>query len=251
MRFRDKPALHERLAAEYALGTLRGRARRRFERWMREDAAIAQAVARWQSRVAPMAQAVSPVTPPRRVWDAIEQRIDARGTKSGKGGFWDNLAFWRALGLTATGSAAALLAAGVLLAPRAPEPAPAPVVLRVPSEGMPNAYLAVLSDAKTQKPVLVVSAGVKSDQLWIKTLDPSIHVPDKSLELWALPAGQAPKSLGLVTASDKAALKLVAAAEQSLGDIPALAVSLEPRGGSPTGAPTGPVLFSGPCIKYW
>jgi anti-sigma-K factor RskA len=116
---------------------------------------------------------------------------------------------------------------------------------------MPNAYLAVLSDPKSQKPVLVVSAGVKSDQLWIKTLDPSIHVPDKSLELWALPTGQAPKSLGLVTASGKAALKLVAAADQSLGDIPALAVSLEPRGGSPTGAPTGPVLFSGPCIKYW
>jgi anti-sigma-K factor RskA len=249
MKFRDKPELHERLAAEYALGTLRGAARRRFERWMREDAAIAQAVARWQERVAPLAAAVEPVTPPQRVWRAIEERIGAG--RSASSGFWDNLAFWRALGLTATGSAAALLAATVLLAPRVPEPAPAPVVLRVPAEGMPNAYLAVLSDPKSQKPVLVVSAGVKSDQLWIKTLDPSIHVPDKSLELWALPTGQAPKSLGLVTASGKAALKLVAAADQSLGDIPALAVSLEPRGGSPTGAPTGPVLFSGPCIKYW
>jgi len=109
----------------------------------------------------------------------------------------------------------------------------------------------VLSDPKSQKPVLVVSAGVKSDQLWIKTLDPAIHVADKSLELWALPAGAAPKSLGLIAESDKAALKLVAAADQSLGDIPALAVSLEPKGGSTTGAPTGPVLFTGPCIKYW
>lgn len=251
MRFRDKPDLHERLAAEYVLGTLRGRARQRFERWMRADAAIAQAVVRWQARLAPMAQAVAPVTPPRRVWQAIERRIGARGIDSAKGGFWDNLAFWRALGLTATGSAAALLAAGVLLAPRAPEPAPAPVVLRVPSEGMPNAYLAVLSDPKSQRPVLVVSAAVKSDQLWVKTLDPAIHVAGKSLELWALPKGAAPKSLGLVSAEDKAALKLVAAADQSLEDVPALAVSLEPRGGSPTGAPTGPVLFSGPCIKFW
>jgi anti-sigma-K factor RskA len=250
MRFRGKPELQERLAAEYVLGTLRGRARQRFERWMREDAAIAQAVARWQERMAPMTTAVAPVTPPQRVWRAIEQRIGADRTGR-KSGFWDSLAFWRGLGLAASGAAAALLAATVLLAPRAPDPAPAPVVLRVPSEGMPNAYLAVLSDAKTQKPVLVVSAGVKSDQLWIKTLDPAIHVADKSLELWALPSGGAPKSLGLVADSDKAALKLVAAAEQSLGDVPALAVSLEPKGGSRTGAPTGPVLFSGPCIKFW
>jgi anti-sigma-K factor RskA len=253
VRFRDKPELHERLAAEYALGTLRGRARRRFERWMREDGAIAQAVARWQARVAPLADAVAPVQPPQRVWRAIEEQLgaDRQQAGGGKGGLWDSIAFWRGLGLAATGSAAALLAASVLLAPRAPEPAPAPVVLRVPSEGMPNAYLAVLSDAKTQKPVLVVSAGVKSDQLWIKTLDPAIHVADKSLQLWALPSGGAPQSLGLVAESDKAALKLVAAAEQALGDVPALAVSLEPKGGSTTGAPTGPVLFSGPCIKFW
>ena len=47
------------------------------------------------------------------------------------------------------------------------------------------------------------------------------------------------------------ALKLAAVADQSLADAPTLAVSLEPKGGSPTGAPTGPVLLSGPCIKYW
>jgi anti-sigma-K factor RskA len=46
-------------------------------------------------------------------------------------------------------------------------------------------------------------------------------------------------------------LQLAAIADQSLGEIPALAVSLEPKGGSPTGAPTGPVLFTGPCVKYW
>jgi anti-sigma-K factor RskA len=253
MNLRGKTELHERLAAEYALGTLRGGARRRFERWMREDAAIALAAARWQERLAPMQAAVAPVAPPARVWRSIRERLDARGgsQREAAGGFWDNLAFWRGLGLAASGAAAALLAATVVLAPRAPDPAPAPVVLRVPSEGMPNAYLAVLSDAKTQKPVLVVSAGVKSDQLWVKTLDPAIHVPDKSLELWALPQGGAPKSLGLVSTEDKGALRLAAAADQSLGDVPALAVSLEPKGGSTTGAPTGPVLFTGPCIKFW
>lgn len=254
MKINGKSELQERLAAEYALGTLRGAARTRFQLWMREDASTALAVARWEARLAPMAAAVAAVAPPARVWRAIRQRIGQAGAP--RRGLWESLAFWRNLGLAASGMAAALLAAIVLIAPQPPRPAPAQVVLRlpqtVPSGEMAASYLAVLSDPKTQKPIIVVSAGRSSTDLWVKTLDPSIHVADRSLELWALPAGQAPKSLGLVTAAEKmAAIKLVAAADRSLADVPMLAVSLEPRGGSPTGAPTGPVLFSGPCVKYW
>ena len=117
---------------------------------------------------------------------------------------------------------------------------------------MPATYLAVLSDPKTNKPMLVASAGRTSDQLWVKTLDPSINVPDKTLQLWALmPAGQPPKSLGMVGKGQKTMLPLHAVADRSLGDVPMLAVSLEPMGGSPTGAPTGPVMYSGPCVKVW
>ena len=243
MNFRDKPELHERLAAEYALGTLRGAARRRLQRWMREDAALAMTVAGWEGRLAPMAAAVQPVQPPARVWRAIRQRLGESAPAAG--GLWNRLAFWRNLGLVASGMAAALLVSVALVELR-----PAPGV-QVPAAGIPASYLAVLSDPKTQKPVLVALAAFKSDQLWITTLDPSIHVPEKSLELWALPKDGAPKSLGLIATGEKGMLKLTAAADQSLGAIPALAVSLEPRGGSPTGAPTGPVLFSGPCVKYW
>jgi anti-sigma-K factor RskA len=51
--------------------------------------------------------------------------------------------------------------------------------------------------------------------------------------------------------AEHATLQLAAPADRALGDIPLLAVSLEPKGGSPTGAPTGPVLYSGPCVRYW
>ena len=248
MKFHGKTGLQDRLAAEYVLGTLRGGARRRFERWMREDAALAMAVARWEVHLAPLAGAVAPVQPPARLWRAIEQQT---GHGASGRGLWESVAFWRNLGFAASGMSAALLAANVLISQPPPQPAPVPVVLRVPSEGIPTSYLAVLSEPKTHKPVLVAWAGRKSDQLWVTTLDPSIHVAQKSLELWALPQTGAPKSLGLVSAGGKSALKLAAAADQSLGEIPALAVSLEPKGGSPTGAPTGPVLFTGPCVKYW
>ncbi|MBC7802532.1 MAG: anti-sigma factor [Candidatus Parcubacteria bacterium] len=246
MKISGKTGLQERLAGEYVLGTLRGGARRRFERWMHEEGAVAMEVARWEARLAPMSDAVVPVQPPERLWRAIRQRLGKEAIPSG---LWGSIAFWRGLGLLASGMTAALFLTTVLLSQQAARQAP--VAVRAPAAAVPASYLAVLSDAKTQKPVLVALAGRNSDQLLLTTLDPSIHLADKSLELWALPPGGAPKSLGLVPAGAKGALKLASAADESLGEIPALAISLEPLGGSRTGAPTGPVLFTGPFIKYW
>jgi len=231
LNYRDKPELQQRLAAEYALGTLRGQARARFRRWMREDAALARTAAEWEARLAPMAQAVAPVRPPRRVWDEIQARLGPARPAREKGGFW------RMFGLMATGAAAALVFMTVLLP------------LQKPAAG--GEYVAVLSDPKTQKPVLLVSAGRRDATLRIKTLDPSIQPQDASLEIWALPKDGKPRSLGLVPPGPLGTVQLAALAEQTLSDVPALAISLEPRGGSTTGAPTGPVLYSGPCLKDW
>lgn len=238
MNCKNKPELRERLAAEYALGTLRGRARARLRRWMREDAALARAVAEWEGRIAPLADAVKPVRAPARVWDEIQARLGAPAHAGA--GWWDRVAFWRPLGLLATGAMAALLAVVALL----------PGVKAPPAEPVPAAYIAVLSDPKTQRPVLVATAARHDARLSIRALDPAILVPERSLELWAVPKDGGPRSLGLVE-TDRAVLKLAAEADRTLRDVPLLAVSLEPKGGSPTGAPTGPVLFSGPCIKYW
>ena len=227
MNYRDKPELRERLAAEYALGTLRGRARERLRRWLRDDAELAREVAAWEARLVPMAEAIRPVAPPPRLWQGIENRLEnARKPFS----------FWKTLGLVASGAAAALLAVAVLLPPQ--------------RAGISPSYIAVLSDPKTNHPVLVATAERGEMVLRVNTLDPAIHVAGRSLELWALPRGAQPRSLGLVS-DQKAILRLAAAADQSLGDVPTLAVSLEPQGGSPTGQPTGPVLYTGPCVKYW
>ena len=226
MNCRNKPELRERLAAEYALGTLRGRARERMRHWLDDDPELAREVERWEARLAPLAEAVQPLAPPARVWPKIEQRLWFRKPSS----------LWKALGLVASGAAAALAAVALLL-PLQPTEVPA-------------SYIAVLSDPKTSHPVLVATAARTERVLHVTTLDPAIHVSGRSLELWALPRGGQPKSLGLV-AGEKTELKLLAAADQSLGEVPALAVSLEPQGGSPTGQPTGPVLYTGPCVKYW
>ena len=236
MNCNNKPELRERLAAEYALGTLRGRARDRLRSWMRDDGALARAVAEWESRLAPLGEAVRPVRAPARVWREIEARLGPAPSP----GWWDRVAFWRGLGLLASGATAALAAAVALL----PAEKPASV------EAIPPAYIAVLSDPKTQRPVLVATAARQDARLSLRTLDKAILVSDRSLELWAVPAKGGPRSLGLVE-GERAMLKLPGPADGALRDVPLLAVSLEPRGGSRTGAPTGPVLYSGPCVKYW
>ena len=234
MNYKNKPELHERLAAEYALGTLRGQARAHLRRWMREDAALARAVSEWEARLAPMAQAVAERRPPARLWREIEARLGPAAAPRRE-------FLWKGLGLVAGGAAGALLVTN--LATR---------FFGASSAG----YVALLSDPRTQKPVLMVSARRNETYLRVRTLDPAIQVSDASLELWALPKGAKPRSLGLISDSDRpgvnrAELRLAAAADQTLSDVPMLAVSLEPRGGSPTGAPTGPVLYSGPCVKDW
>ncbi len=252
MNWKQNPMLQDRLAAEYVLGTLRGPARARFARWMREDAALRRKVAEWDARILPMSVAVPERPAPARVWEAVASRTGAHTAPAAPAArtLWNSLVLWRSLGLAASGMAAALLVLAIVMPPRQAE-APPPVLVRAPSGALGAAYIAVLSDAKTQKPVLLASAARDSTQLFVKTLDKSIHVDGGSLELWALPSGKAPRSLGVLAAGDKLKLALHAPADESLGDVPALAVSLEPRGGSPTGAPTGPVLFSGPCVRHW
>jgi anti-sigma-K factor RskA len=251
MRYRNRPELQDRLAAEYVLGTLRGRARARFQAWLREDAALRRAVAAWESRLAPMAAGVAEVRPPRRVWAAIQSRIGSRA--AAQPGLWESLAFWRNWGLVATGCAAAL-AAGIAL--RAPEPIEVPAVrtVEVPLKGMQPSYVALLHATRDGQTLAYVAyAGRHSDELWVKKVSLGDAPPDHGYELWGLPArpGEAPKSLGMLPRDEKGTIKLAAVADQSLKDFPALAISIEPASGSKTGLPTGPVVAKGDCLKFW
>jgi anti-sigma-K factor RskA len=253
MRYRGKAALQDKLAAEYVLGTLRGRARLRFQAWLREDAALRRTVAEWESRLAPMAAGIAEVHPPRRVWTAIRSRLGG-GAPAAKPGFWDSLAFWRNWGLVATGCAAALVAA---LALRQPETIDVPVVqtVEVPSTAMQPSYIALLHATAPdgQKLVFLAYAGRHSDELWVKNVALGEAPPEHGHELWGLPAtpGVPPRSLGMLPKLEKGTIKLAAAADQSLRDFPALAISIEPAGGSKTGLPTGPVVAKGDCLRFW
>jgi anti-sigma-K factor RskA len=229
------PELRERLAAAYVLGTLRGRARDRFDALLRYDYDLRRTVASWEERLTPMAVAAQEIAPPARVWQSISRRI---GDRAGSAGWWTHLAFWRGLAVAGT-SCALALAVFVGTAPR-PEP--------------PMAMVAVMNDEKGL-PALVVSwppmKSMRDPYIRVKVVqEHPVMDAGTSWEMWMMPDSKgAPVSLGLITTDRDQVMKLDPALVARMGNAWAIAMSVEPAKGSPTGTPTGPVLFKGRCVK--
>lgn len=233
MNLRHNETLREKLASEYVLGTLKGGARRRFEAWLKNDAALRRAVAEWQDRLHPLAEFAPAAQPSQQVWRAVEKRLGLNRRRAFWLGLREDLSFWRGLGMTST--AIAFILISVLLT-KQPEQA-----------GMAANYVATLTDDKSQA-IAVVTGDVKRHQLVVRILSQQTIAADKSLELWAVPKAGNPRSLGLVADNGIITLRLPENATPE--SIPLLAVSLEPKGGSPNpNGPTGPILFKGAWVQ--
>ena len=224
----DRPERLDALAAQYALGTLPPLARRRLARVARSDPAVARSIAAWETRLCSLAEAIPGVTPPPRVWDGIRGRLGFDGPESAKASWWSSLGLWRGLAL-------ASFAAVVALA----------VALVGPWGERPGQSIVVVLAGPDAKPVLVATADRAGRSLAVKPIAPLEVTAGRALELWALPEGKDPRSLGLIPASRIGRIPLAAPAGALFLGTQALAVSLEPAGGSPTGKPTGPVLYTG------
>ncbi len=231
---RDRSARLDTLAAAYALGTLGPRPRRRLARLAQRDPAIAAAIQQWEWRLAALAEGTPGITPPPRVWEQIRTQLGLTDpTVAGddirrQAPWWASLGLWQ--GLAFAGFALAFALGVSLFAPRAERPFESIVVVLAGPDA---------------KPALIATAERGGRFLIVKAVGNVTIQPDRSLELWMLPSGRPPLSLGLVPASGVDRVALRAPAGIALQDIPALAVSLEPAGGSTTGAPTGPVLYTG------
>ncbi|MET0981847.1 MAG: anti-sigma factor [Telluria sp.] len=236
MNLRDNEPLRERLASEYVLGTLRGRARRRFEGLMHDDAALRRTVREWNERLGAMAEFVPAVRPRARVWRAIEARLALRPAAP-LWQFWrhGSLALWRTLGIASSGLAALLVT--VLLVTVLHERPGAPLVSDVAS----------LTDEQA-RPALVVTADRGRALMTVKVVASVPLTAQQALQLWAVPRQGKPRSLGVLGASRELVLPLPA---DGIGaDVAALAVSLEPKGGSPNpDGPSGPILYKGSWVS--
>jgi anti-sigma-K factor RskA len=234
MNIERNQELVDKLAGEYVLGTLRGGARRRFDALMAQHGLIRRAVAEWQDRLHPLAEFAAAAQPRPQVWDNISRQI---GLQAAPAQSWlqrmrESLGFWRGLSLASTTLAALLVA--VLLTKQF-------------SVEAPPAFIAMLADDRSQ-PVAVVTGNARTHSLTVKLVAPQTVAADRSLELWAVPKEGNPRSLGLLAADGSITLALPANATPE--SVPLLAVTLEPKGGSPkVDGPTGPIVFKGAWVR--
>lgn len=254
------PETLDRIAASYALGTLRGGARRRFESMARAQAPVRAATLAWQSRLAAMTELQEQVAPDPAVWTRINNLVQADRellqmqkarsaaatpgpARSGLTGWLNALLLWRSVAVAGVVASAVLMVSGVTLRQQLDGQI---AQLRSQLQAAPKlAYVAVLSDEKSSASMLVTFDPDKRT-LTVQRVGTFQEGGDKSLQLWGLPAAGGPRSLG-VLGQDR--VIRISASEGDVREIPMLAISLEPKGGVPgAGGPTGPVLFKGPVV---
>jgi anti-sigma-K factor RskA len=231
----DNPKLIDALAAEYVLGTLSGRARRRFERWRTQEWHVERRVQAWEERLSGLALRLPPMRPSPNVWSQIEKRIGAAPAGA------RNQAPPRRQPPPWQAVAAGIGILAVLVAS---------FFMWRATSGPDLHQLATLTAAQATEPAWQLEADDDFRYLRAVAGAGATAQAGKSYELWALPdSGAAPVSLGLMPVSGEIRRELTEAQRAALRGASKVAVSLEPEGGSTTGGPTGPVLFVADRVK--
>lgn len=221
--------MQDALAAEYVTGALTGAARRRYEKLERSLPSMARKRQAWERRLSPLSESLTPVQPSPAVHRRLARSI-AGASGAAAPGWLQRLGFWR--GLTAV-FATALLALGTLYSLQQPG----------------TVYVAVIG-ATPAEPQWFLRADFAAGELRVQALADIEIAPDKSYQLWMLPGGGAdPVSLGLLPLRDERVVNPGQASMQILRASGAVAVSLEPAGGSPEPVPTGPVVYVAALIS--
>jgi anti-sigma-K factor RskA len=186
----------------------------------------------WQARLSPLLADVVSVAPPAHVWSAIVARLNTAAPRaaSGRGDIARSLTFWRALAVGSMGLAAASLVVIVGSLNLSNRMTQRPLVAILGPSNVSALFTAVYDERNSAVTLAPIAGAVQGAQ-----------VP----ELWYVPAGQAPRSLGVFDPTQAVKINLPPAISIAFKPQDALAISLEPVGGSPTGSPTGPIIAQG------
>lgn len=214
------------LVAEFALGLLDAQEHEQAARRIAAHPQLQRELRLWRQRLATLDREFAETAPPPGLYDRIAARLFA-GPAPARQGWWNSLALWR--GLAAAGLAVAVIAIGIDLAPRPPVSGPE-LVAALEAQGS-NVKFIAFYDAKAGTVRLAALSGSA--------------VPDKDFELWAIKGKDAPVSMGVIPIDAKSNVVMSNAVKQGFGAGTVLAVTLEQKGGSPTGAPQGPVVAAG------
>jgi anti-sigma-K factor RskA len=239
------------LAREYALGTLSGGARRRFERVLRQSLAATLAVGVWQDRLAQLAGSVPAMQPRDAVWQGLEQRLFAGPAGDAASRAANKPSPWRWLAEIFSGRTLGSALAGVLLCVLVLRLQPGLIGMEPERDALPASYVGLLTDG-AGKPTVLASSRRHGRQLTVKLLQP-VAVPAGAVaQLWALPKdGGAPFPVGVVPGQGSARLTLPDSSEKLFFNVTRLAVSIEAAPAKAGDKPSGDFLLSGHCVKLW
>ena len=224
-----EPPPDDVLAGEFVLGVLDTIQHRAAQARVESDRAFALRVAEWERRLGPWLADIEPVEAPEQVWARICTRLGWNEGARAPSGFWQSLGFWRAATVLSTVVAVAAIAWTLQIA-HPPESGAKPVIPLAHDDGTPGWLASVDSSHGTVLMVPVPSAPDSQGRV---------------TELWLIPAGKAPRSLGLVSINKSYTVTVPADVRAALVAGSVLAVTLEPATGVPHAAPSGPIIAKG------
>jgi anti-sigma-K factor RskA len=245
-----QPPSADILAGEYVLGVLDAGQRADVERRIASDPGFARLVTQWEHRLAPMLDAMGSEAVPAHLWPRIRTSLGWSSVSTHAPRAWQRTGFWQ--GMTALAAVVALVA---VFSRRELEPvAPAPVT--TPVAVTPTAPPTPAEPEQATRPVTPLLHDDGSPG-WLASVDKAqgkvlmVPVPTaadaagRAPELWLIPAGGTPRSLGLVSINRAHTVTVPDALRDALVNGSVLAVTLEPAGGAPQGVPTGPIVAKG------
>lgn len=227
------------LAAELVLGLLEGDELRVARVRAANDPDFAEAAALWEARLVPLADEIAGAVPEAHVWDGIARAVAAApAADANVVPLRRKLAFWRA-GAVAMTAVAASLALLVAYQSAGDAPPTGPIIASAPAPMM----IATLASPQTDTSLSVAYDPQHANML--VTPGRLEGAAGHEHQLWIIPPGGAPVSLGMVRPGRPLRMAVPVALKPHFRTRATLAISVEPTGGSPTGQPTGPVIASG------
>jgi anti-sigma-K factor RskA len=230
--YEREPGGDDILAAEYVLGALPAEERRAVARRIEVDADFARLVEGWEQRLFPLSADYAEVEPPASVKAALDQKLFVRDERQVTiaAGLWHSLAFWRGLAAAALTALVLYIAVSTVRPPVEADQ----LVASLAADDSDVRYVAVYDPVHSRVGLSHVSGARASG---------------RDFQLWVIETGAQPVSLGVIPEGESVGVSVQEAHRRLLGQNAALAISLEPEGGSPTGQPTGPVVAAGTLRK--
>lgn len=256
-----QPPSADIFAGEYVLGVLDAAQRAEARARIADDPAFARLVVEWEQRLAPLLAEFEGAEIPPHLWPRIRARLGwpavgdgtTVSTPPSSASLWQSPGFWR--GMTGLAAAAALAAVAVgplgLLGRDDPDTRivvqpPAPPEPPVEDPSAPKPVSTLMRD--DGKPGWLASVDPKKGTVLMVPVPAAADAEGREPELWLIPPGQSPKSLGIVSIDRSHTVAVPDALRADLAKGAILAITLEPKGGAPQGVPTGPIVAKGDVV---